>query len=122
MSWHIETYDGDAMRRPLDARVWTSEGIGTDNEFATAEEACEALDNLLAPTGSWEDGWFRVVSDTGQVWWEGASGCVYCGSTDDPESGPPVIVTETGDAEWAERARLHASDCEWILSRAHTIP
>jgi hypothetical protein len=44
--------------------------------------------------------------------------CVYCYcQVPADETVPPV----GDDAAWAELAREHADDCEWVLTRAHRL-
>lgn len=42
--------------------------------------------------------------------------CAYCGC-----DGPALTYEEACQAGWAMVAEEHAKDCEWILTRAHTL-
>lgn len=47
------------------------------------------------------------------------SDCIYCNAEVADETRVPALDDE--DA-WQELAREHATDCEWILTRAHRLP
>lgn len=43
--------------------------------------------------------------------------CAYCGSDPVTLTVPPT----SDDAAWAELAKEHSPDCEWIATRAHRV-
>lgn len=53
--------------------------------------------------------WRRCVMDVGPR-------CVYCGEHQDEDTVPD----EDDDEAWAEVARTHGTQCEWVLTRAHS--
>lgn len=46
--------------------------------------------------------------------------CAYCGATIKQRDNLPAFVDD--DDAWRQRAKHHAPDCEWILTRAHRLP
>lgn len=43
--------------------------------------------------------------------------CAYCGAQISQAANQPAPLDDTGS--WAEKAREHGPDCEWIGTRAH---
>jgi hypothetical protein len=44
--------------------------------------------------------------------------CIYC-NHDVTVIDPPAV---DDDQSWADLAREHATDCEWVITRAHRLP
>jgi len=44
--------------------------------------------------------------------------CMYC-DLDIEETSDTLVPGVRDDEQWAELAKEHAPDCEWILTRAH---
>lgn len=47
--------------------------------------------------------------------YDGETECSYCGVM-----GPDLQPAQMQDADWTAMAVLHADDCEWIVTRAHS--
>lgn len=45
--------------------------------------------------------------------------CAYC-NHDVPDEGE-YVPSVSDDDEWERLATLHASDCEWVVTRAHRL-
>ena len=45
--------------------------------------------------------------------------CIYCGWTHQPDPATAPVPRVDDDAAWSTLAETHATDCEWITTRAH---
>lgn len=58
-----------------------------------------------------------------EPWWQTSEeqdvDCAYCGRT--IRGGDDVVPAVDDDEAWAEIAKAHAGDCEWVRTRAHRV-
>lgn len=90
----------DQMRSADDVRraVESTGDVPADNVDAVVEALCP----LLRAQGTLVE---RAVDE-----------CAYCSREVAAHGDVPAL---DDDAEWAERAKEHSPDCEWIATRAH---
>ena len=47
--------------------------------------------------------------------------CIYCGMEDEREEGDTMNPRYMNDEDWAEEAKRHYPECEWVITRAHNV-
>lgn len=106
----------------LEPEGWTTDYIGTENTFATIDEALEAIRSLRALGGEWADTAYAVrEAGTYQPIYGTESGaesttCVHCDA--ELGDGAADVPAIDDDEAWAELAGDHAPDCEWVATRS----
>ena len=99
----------------LEDGEWVTDYVGTENTFATIDEALEAIRSLRALGGEWADTIYGVrgAGDT-EVLYQTLI-CAYCNAGIEPIDAVPVA---DDDEAWAALEGDHALGCEWVDTRA----